>query len=391
MEMKQEQLDLIFERAKTLAAAAVEENAPSVVNDLGRQMADSPSKNEIVLKINVTFRCLFNSKWELDCAYEWEQKIKRKDSFDTETLDFDQPELPGIKPQAPAQPAEAPRLAIDTTARPVLQLTAGPAPEKDARCLCGHRYMDHDNGQECDECVCECFEQEEQEQPSVTPERQAELKKACAYAEVDEPAGEIIDPSFTVTEEPDQVPIWVNGTFTLEKVCTCGHGEHEHNPGWGSCLECQCSALDFIEPKIPHDGVLEFLQGYFKDNPKRARNLEKISARGVPALIYHGAGYSILYHGLREKFLWDWRNLSFTTKAKAWKKHRDLLDAGAIDLVGLGDEAKKAGFHMLRARTDGIFALGLKGLGWCKVSDARGPKAEAEMVELAKNPLALED
>jgi hypothetical protein len=238
---------------------------------------------------------------------------------------------------------------------------------------------DHDNGGNCDECICECFEQEEQEQPSVTPERQAEMAKACAYAEVDEPAGEIIDPSFTVTEEP------ADRFGKIVEICGCGHQDTAHaSLNNGKCLYCDCQAM--AEPPVTEPTKEEFkakVLEYLATYPSRARNLDKIRARGFGVVLrIFGIEKSLL---VLPSATSAWQLRRFQTKSALSNFEKDLISSGYIYLPdpNYQDQATKSGFYLLRSRPDGIFSKGLRGVGWCKESDARGEAGEAELIQLA--------
>jgi len=345
MELTEDQLAQIYQRAQNMASNAAGGNAPLVISALGRQMADSPSRNEITLKIGITFRCLFNTRWELDCNSEWERKIKEKDSLGTETIDFEQPELPfpATKVEAAEAEAEAIRRAIDVTARPVLML--GPIQPEDERCLCGHlRHVHRDNDGEaggCNLCVCEVFETEEDGPQAI---------------EETKPQPEL--PAVTVTNEADPI------------------GEINDLDGYAAG-----------EPTVLQ--IKADLLGMFDDQPHLGRNLAKFKA----------AGYTVVTPLLNfEKCLlklesgkWDLHR--FDTKTACASGLKSFLDCGSIYLCdpNFKDRATGAGFYLLRLRTDGIYSKGKKGIGWCKESDARGEKAKEEMAVLAQDPKALED
>jgi hypothetical protein len=333
LKLTPERLEDLIEKAQSDTMDIIGRNTPLVLQALGRQMADKPAQNEIVLKVGVTFRHMLAGKWEIGTAAEWERKVKEKDANEVRVINFDEPMLPGIVP------------ALQNLASAIIEENEAKLDRLVDRCLCGHLRHDHrDNDGEtggCNQCVCEIFETEEDGPQAI---------------EETKPQPEL--PAVTVTNEADPI------------------GEINDLDGY--------AAGEPTAQQIKAD-----LLGMFDDQPHLGRNLAKFKVAGytvvTPLLNFEKCLLKL------ESGKWDLHR--FDTKTACASGLKSFLDCGSIYLCdpNFKDRATNAGFHMLRSRTDGIYSKGKKGIGWCKESDARGEKAKEEMAVLAQDPKALED
>jgi hypothetical protein len=381
IELNEEQLATIIARAKDQAAEIVESNTPLVLRALASQMKDQPVNDEIKLKVAVAFRHPGPGRWYVETAAEWERKIKEKDALEPASINFNEPMLPGIDMGHGTTVA----LEVKDTGSLADRCSCGHtraahlfdgilcACDNDSCecssfqletgfCLCGHgKANHHDNG--CSHCKCELFE----------PANEI-------------PAGDIIDPSYPVVEDDHIGEI-------IEICSACGHADTQHAMVRNGACSCGCKMMS--EPPVGEPTKAEFkakLIEYLDTYPERIRNLDKIRTAGFGVFLkLYGIDKSLL---VLQSPTSAWQLRRFSTKTALANIENDLLARGYLYLPDPNwkDGATKAGFHLLRSRSDGIFSKGLRGVGWCKESDDRGEAGKAAMIAMAAaDQKALED